>query len=100
MKYSAILLSLLFFFSAVGFVVAGNHVPDRKDLITAEDLLRLKGLSPYSPASQSASGKTDLVTAEDLLRIKGLLKEKDKNGKQKGKEKNEDIWGLEKDLGC
>lgn len=99
MKYCIIFLCFLFFFSSAYSAVAENRASHRKVLITAEDLLQKKHLPLNVPSSQS-TGKTGLITAEDLLRIKGLLKGKEKNEKQNGKEKGQDVWELEKDLGC
>jgi hypothetical protein len=100
MKYCILCLSYVLFSSSVYPAVAENRDPDRNVLVTVEDLLRQKHLPLYVPSSQSTGKRTGLITAEDLLRIKGLLKGKGKKEKQNGKKKGEDVWELEKDLGC
>jgi hypothetical protein len=100
MKYYTLCLCLLLFISSSDSVVAENSASNRKVLVTAEDLLQQKHLPLYVPSSPSIERRTGLITAEDLLSIKGLLNRKGKKEKQNEKKKGQDVWDLEKDLGC
>ena len=89
---SLLILSLLL----PAICAAANDKPHR--LITAVDLLQLKGLAPFTPSCIIGTSPSGLVTAEDLLREKGLLGGPN-NGNNSGPEE-EDIWGMGQDFGC
>jgi len=92
-KYIAILISSTLILGPSSLAIGA--APQR--FITASDLLRAKGLSPYNPPCAIGSSSASLKTAEDLLREKGLLKV---SPSSKSSEEEEDIWGMDQDFGC
>jgi len=82
MKYDLNICCLVFvlLLSPVPCLSADNVTG--KPFVTALDLLESKGLAPYRPGCVVGPSAGGMVTAEDLLRMKGLLdRETGKNEK-------------------
>lgn len=97
-KISSLLLVISFLSLSAAVAFGQKDAEETKKLITAQDLLKAKGLAGFKPPCAIRSNASSLKTAVDLLREKGLLGKKTLNGQ--AVEEEDDVWGMGQDFGC